>query len=373
VPSPVAFVCAGGDDSGPGTESAPFETFGRARMAFASLQPGESVAFCRGGTFQRSGGEWANDSCRAANPCGITAYGDPSEARPVLTGGDGISFANGGNAEHQEGYIVTEPDLRGSGTGTGFTFFNDIDDVVLCNVEITGFGTGINLQRANPPNPGSDGENDRITLLNSRIVDNRSQGWLGACNDCVIEGNVFVRNGGESDPANRDHSIYLDSHRPIANMVVRNNELYQTTGSLGQCEGAPFTAHGNFTDLLVEGNYVHEEPGTATGGCWGIVPDTGYGSEPESFTRVIIRNNVLENVGNVSIGVNACSDCLIEGNTVVQTLSGTGISSPHRMRSDDDAPDGVVTFRNNVVTMRGSGQCYNYGPTVVDGGGNMCL
>jgi hypothetical protein len=189
----------------------------------------------------------------------------------------------------------------------------------------------------------------------------------------VIEGNVFVRNGGESDPANRDHSIYLDSHRPIANMVVRNNELYKTTGSLGQCEGAPFTAHGNFTDLLVEGNYVHEEPGTATGGCWGIVPDTGYGSEPESFTRVIIRNNVLENVGNVSIGVNACSDCLIEGNTVVQTLSGTGISSPHRMRSDDDAPDGVVTFRNNVVTMRGSGQCYNYGPAVVDGGGNMCL
>jgi hypothetical protein len=367
-------VCEGGDDGGPGTQTEPFETFARARTAFSALQPGESVAFCRGGTFQRSGGEWVNDSCTAATPCGITAYGDEDLPRPVLDGsGQGISFANGGNAEHQEGYIVTELDLRGDGTATGFVFFNDIDDVVLCGVEISGFGSAINLQRANPTNPGSDGENDRVSLLNSRVFDNTTQGWLGACNDCRIEGNYFENNGGASDPANRDHAIYLDSHRPIQNMVIRNNEIYRTTASIGRCEGAPITAHGNFTDLLIEGNYVHEDPGSAGGGCWGIVPDTGYGGEAESFTRVIIRDNVVENVGNVSIGVNACDDCLIEGNTVLQSNAGTGISSPHRMRSTNDAPDGVVTFRDNVVTLTASGQCYNYGPTVIDGGGNECL
>jgi hypothetical protein len=374
LPDPVAFVCKGGDDAGPGTEAQPYATFGRARMAFASLQPGESVAFCRGGTFQRSGGSWVNSSCTVGNPCGITAYGPENLPRPVLTGsGNAIDFANGGNAEHEEGYIVTELTLRGDGTGTGFTFYNDIDDVVLCAVDIIGFNAGINLQRGNPPNPGSDGENDRIALLDSYVADNASQGWLGACNGCRIEGNRFERNGGAGNPPNRDHSIYLDSHRPVSNIVVRNNDLYQTTASVGRCEGAPFTAHGTFTDLLLEGNHVHEDPGKAGGGCWGIVPDTGYGSEAESFTRVIIRNNVVENVGSVSIGVNACDDCLIEGNTVRQSFSGTAISSPHRRRGDNDAQDGVVTFKNNVVTMAASGKCFDYGPTVVDGGGNQCL
>ena len=332
------------------------------------------MAFCRGGTFQRSAGEWVNPRCRAANPCGITAYGDASQPRPILAGsGDGLSFANGGNADHQEGYVVTELDLRGGGSGTGLFFYNDIDDVVVCGLDISGFNAGINLQRGNTPNPGSDAENDRISLLSSRVVNNASQGWLGACNDCLLDGNYFENNGGASNPANRDHSIYLDSHRPITGMVIRNNELYRTTGSLGQCQGAPFTAHGNFTDLLLEGNYVHEDVGTAAGGCWGIVPDTGYGGEAESFTRVTIRGNKVENVGNVSVGVNACDQCLIENNTVLQSFSGTGISSPHRTAGAEDAPDGVVTFRNNVVTLTAGGQCYNYGPTVVDGGGNQCL
>ena len=31
-------------------------------------------------------------------------------------------------------------------------------------------------------------------------------------------------------------------------------------------------------DLLIQGNYVHEDPGMVTGNAWGIAVDTGYDS-----------------------------------------------------------------------------------------------
>lgn len=62
--------------------------------------------------------------------------------------------------------------------------------------------------------------------------------------------------------------------------------------------------HGQHQDLTIERNLVREDVGAADPGCWGIAVDTGY-SEAESFTNVVIRGNVVRNVGNMAIGTSS--------------------------------------------------------------------
>ena len=56
---------------------------------------------------------------------------------------------------------------------------------LIGNRLIDGFDIGVHVAGSNPPNPGSDGRNERITLRGSRIVNNASMGFLGACDGCV--------------------------------------------------------------------------------------------------------------------------------------------------------------------------------------------
>ena len=106
-----------------------------------------------------------------------------------------FSFGDSGNADHEEGYRFSHLDVRGIGSGLGFFFFNDIDDVVLDSLSTSGFDIGVYIAGSNPANPGSDGFNQRITVKNSRITDNNQYGLLGSCSDCRIVNNIFDNNG----------------------------------------------------------------------------------------------------------------------------------------------------------------------------------
>jgi hypothetical protein len=112
--------------------------------------------------------------------------------------------------------------------------------------------------------------------------------------------------------------------------------------------------HGVASNLLIEGNTIHEDMGTVTQGCWGIAIDPGY-SSAEMFTNVVIRGNTVTNLGNASIGVAACHGCTIENNVVInrQSINGTAILSPILEGDANDWTNDQTTIRNNSIDIDG--------------------
>lgn len=367
--------CVAGDDAAAGTAAdAPWQSYDQARSAFGSLSPGDSIAFCRGGSFAvdgASGTRWVNAECQAADPCVVRDYPPPwgsgDEERPILqvaSGQRAFALEDAANADHEEGYLFLNLDLRGAGDGQGFFIYNDIDDVLICNVAIDGFSLGVHAGGSNPPEPGSDGLNERIVLRLSQITNNGGQGWLGGCNGCAVEYCTFENNGFEQSILN--HNIYFSgSSGGVAHdMRAIGNDLYRSAIVTTECEGVSLVVHGEHDGLLIEGNTVREDVGAASPGCWGIAVDTGYGSA-ESFRNVTIRGNRVVNVGNVAIGLNACESCVVENNVVIhdQPFGTTAIAVPNRPRNPDDLPMTGVTIRNNSVFVGadGSGRAIRLG------------
>jgi hypothetical protein len=271
----------------------------------------------------------------------------------VFTGveadGDGFRFLNGGAAEHDEGYLIMGIDLRGPGAGRAFYFYNDADDVTLCDVALDNFRVGVHVAGNQPPATGSDGKHDRIVLRSSRVTNNTEQGWLGGCDGCAIEHSYFENNG-FAQPVFL-HNIYMG---PGKGQRIVGNELYKSAVINGQCRAVSLVVHGIVEDLLIEDNLVREDPGTAGNGCWGIIVDAGYDTA-ETFKNVRIARNTVLHYGGVSIGVNACQDCVIENNVVVNnSYGGTHISVPDRPREAGDAEIERVTVRNNTVAIGGT-------------------
>jgi parallel beta-helix repeat protein len=353
--------CQPGDDAGAGDSmAAPWQTMAKAITEFANLAPGDSIALCRGGSFTvdaNTGTRWVNGQCLAANPCIVRDYPPPWAAgqvgRPIvsaLSGSNGFAFEDGGDADHEEGYTFMNLDIRGSGDGDGFFLYNDIDDVLVCNVSIDNFAIGFHVEGSNPPAVGSDGENERIVLRSSSITNNSAQGWLGACDGCAVEYCSFQNNGFAEAVFN--HNIYFSgsSTGPSVGMRAVGNDLYQSAFVGGTCQGVSLVVHGEHDGLLIEGNTVHEDLGAADPGCWGIAMDTGY-AEAEGFSHVTIRNNTVVNVGNVGIGLDACDSCVVENNVVIQeqAIDTLGIAVPDRDRGPEDLPMTDVTVRNNSL------------------------
>ena len=90
-----------------------------------------AIRFCRGGAWEINGdGErWVNGACEADNRCRVGSFvpdwAAPDAPAPILTrldGDDAFSLADGGTAEHEEGYVFENLDLR-STTGQGNGFF----------------------------------------------------------------------------------------------------------------------------------------------------------------------------------------------------------------------------------------------------------
>ena len=349
--------CRPGDDANDGrSPERPFRSYEKARKTFGSARAGDVIAFCRGGTFEVGGNTgWFAPGCRADRPCVIRDYDPPwhAEDKPEVhvakEAEHAFAFMDGGTAQHDEGYLVMGLALRGPGSGSGVFFYNDVDDVMLCDLDVEGFALGVYAGGSNPPVDGSsDAKNARITLRNSRIANNSQQGWLGSCEGCAIEYNHFENNGFEREVLL--HHIYVSGEG--RNERVVGNELYRNARVNGMCSAAALVVHGRHENLLIEGNTIREDRGAVGGGCWGIAIDTGY-DKPEQFTDVAIRGNKVINVGNVGIGVNACKNCLIEDNVVVheQKFSATLIAVPDRDRAQNDAALESVEVRDNTLYM----------------------
>jgi len=347
----------GHDESSGDRVDAPFRTYERARQQFARLQPGEAIAFCRGGSFPiqpDSSQQWVNEACRASSPCVVTdyspAWAKPEERAPVIHAPPQarvFSLDNGGPSRHEEGYLFANLELEGSGSGWAVFLYNDIDDVTMCNLVINNFDIGVHLAGTDKVGPDSDGLNERIALRGSRITNNPGQGWLGASSGSSIEDCFFENNG--SGKAIFNHNIYLSGDHARGMRVVRN-QLHRSTIVDGKCQGTSLVVHGTLEGLRIEQNRIWEDKGAASESCWGIGVVTGYDS-PESFKNVTIDGNTIFDVGNVSIGLSACQDCLVQNNVIAndQGFNESAIEAPAIDRGKGDADDERIVIKHNAI------------------------
>jgi hypothetical protein len=347
------------------TPEAPWATFDYAISKFNSLvnlntaQTGETdaILFCRGGTFTSSYPRIFNQRCSNEKRCTLADY-YPADALsnaplPVIWGNiyGALNFQDGGPSDSDGGYNVTNLNLKGIGDGFGVMMFNDVNYVTMFGLRIEGFGVGVHSAGSNAPNPGADTNNDHIELLNSVIVDNVSQGWLGGGDNITIQNNKFENNGfgkpGATDQV-RNHSIYV-SH--IHDSIIAGNTLTKSALKDGKCTGDPLVGHGVIDNLSIMYNTVYEEIGAAAQTCWGISIDPGYFSE-ESFSNIRIAYNKVSNVGNVVIGCASCVDFQIDHNSILhaQDFTTTGVRVPVRTEDTVKSDRGRIDWNYIVLT-----------------------
>ena len=349
--------CVAGKDSNDGkSPSTPWQTFEKARSQFASLKAGDRIEFCQGGSFtEGASNSFVNKNCRAGNRCVVTSYkatwASGDEGRPVIhvpSGANGVDFTDA-NEAHEEGYVFAGLEMAGGGMNWGFFFYNDVSDVLLCNVAVHDFEIGVHTAGGNTVTT----HNERIVLRDSSITNNNGQGFLGCDNGLDIENNHFENNGYARAILN--HNIYLSGGgNGVSGVTIRGNELYKSTLTSGQCTGTSLVAHGLIDNMLIENNYVHEDKGAAGSGCWGIAVVPGYTSM-ELFTNITLRGNTVVNMGNTSLGVAACQKCTIENNVVINQQSNNynSILAPASDEGSEDAKNDQITIRSNSVLIDG--------------------
>lgn len=353
------YVCdSNGNDEYDGrSEAKPFKTYAKAIWRFNDLKGGESLLFCRGGKFEANTvARLYNKNCSASNRCTIGDYGDENLPRPVISanGVHAINFENGGGAREDGGYVVKNLTLiAATKSGAGVQLYNDVDDVLITNMHIEGFNIGVYSAASNPVADGaiSNQINDRLVVKDSTIINNKKIGFLGACNDCLIENNHFESNGNHKS---LDHNIYLAQKVfPARGITIRNNFLYRSAIVDGKCQGVSLVGHGLLEDVLIENNIIKEDLGKVTGGCWGISIDPGYATIDEAFRNITIRKNKVINVGGVAIGCASCEGVLIENNEIIDegNVLRAGVSVPVREENTLKSKD-VKIRGNKIIVIR---------------------
>lgn len=348
--------CVQGNDSANGTSPAtPWRTYAKAISQFNAMAGGDRVLLAKGGSFSNSGERVVqNTRTTAGNPITLGAY-QPSwysgTQRPIVTqtnNGTVMSFTNGGSIGIPDaGYIVRDLHFRAaSNVGTVGMFANRAaSDIKFINMLFYNFAIGLYC--------GNDAY--RVTLRDSQVRDNREQGILWSCSNSLIENNLFDNNG--YGHTFLDHQMYFSSgEERQTGTVVRGNTLTNSVHYNGNsCTGVPIVGHAKLHSMVFENNRIIER--TAAGqGCWGIALDGGYDASEgaEHMANIVVRGNLLVNVGNTGIGCTSCDGWTIENNVIVHefpTNGYIGISVPNKDQAamPEDKPTTRLIVRNNSI------------------------
>lgn len=325
-----------GNNANPGTQAAPKQNL--TGINLNTLPAGVSLLFARGGAWGPALLRVENMATSAASPLTFADYGTGS--LPLLRN---VSFELGGGFNNQTddgGYVFRSLRIDGGGTGDrGIWLRDNVRDVVLDGAEVTGWRVGIASQTLAP-----FGVNN-ITVKNSRITNNREEGWLGkiksglTIEDNVIEGNNPTGNGFW-------HGLYIGG---ADNLIVRRNRFIRNSvnASTGLCSSGGLTLHGEHNNTLVEGNLFEQTASSAS--CWQMSITAGY-STPEFFRNLVVRGNTMINGGNGGIVINSAPGALVEGNILIntQTTVQRGVVVGQGVDSGDD-PGAGATVRNNTA------------------------
>ena len=394
--------CVAGNDSSPGTSpAAPKRTWNAAISAFNAMNPGDTVALCKGGLWNVPAATDAtgancgysphapalrNSRCAAgasltdpANPstCDIRDYQASwgGSGRPVLyayqSGPTHIITRDSGSATggSTNGVRIVNLELRGrnagpnGGTysdhyGIGFSTCNyDTDDSwLICNNTFTNLRLGMY----------GDSKGSGMTNLNvrgNRFVMLDLDAWLGTPGSHArFDANFFDNVGGFYHPVtgNQAHTIYLagDGVAWAQDVRVVNNEFRRSGagGTVGACSTPTLVGHEKYDGLLVENNIIDAGAG-AVGGCWNI----DFNNEVQApfytaYRSTIIRRNVILG-SSVGITIGSSPGAIIENNVISLTATtpawGVGIQSPYGAAKAGDDVASNVTIRNNTVHMSG--------------------
>lgn len=352
------FICDDGSDTNDGkTPYTPWQTFERGMSEFNYLNAGESIHFCRGGMFTVVNvGKLFNQNCTAELPCSVSDYFPPnseSNERPVLFSPNGdtvFRFLDGGDSDQDGGYVLKNLILESNVAKKQAIFlYNDVDDLTIDNLKIDGFRIGVHSAGSKTQSAGSNGNNERIMLKNSEIINNSDQGWLGGCTDCAIESNTFDNNGYARAVFN--HNIYFGAKSGQRNISISKNTLKNSTIVNGKCSGVSLVVHGTVNNIRIEDNLIQEKLDGVAAGCWGISVDPGYGSIEEKFENVVIKGNTIINTGNLGIGCASCVNVIIESNKIINSTGFyfTGIKVP--AGKEDSVKTSNVKIKNNQINI----------------------
>ncbi|MGY4829977.1 hypothetical protein ACVNIS_15520 [Sphaerotilaceae bacterium SBD11-9] len=335
----AAADCAAGNNSHAGTSA---DTPKRDLTGFNvnTVPAGTQLLFKRGGSWNHSTVRVDNRNATVSNPLIFDAYG--SGAAPLLrvASNYGFEFGEWQNTAADGGYVFRNLKLDGLGTGQwGFWLRGLLTGVVIESVELTGFAIAINAQGGDPISG--------VTVRNSHIVRNRDMGVLGNYSDSLFEGNLFEANNFSGSGFN--HGTYLSGHGAGArNIVLRNNRYIRNSVVNGTCTGGNMTFHGLLDNVLIEGNTIEQD--AAAEGCWLMSITQGY-TDPEGFTRFVVRNNRLVNGGNTGIAAQSAPGIVVEGNVIfnTQATAQTAISVGHTDYPNGDLADGNAVVRDNTA------------------------
>ena len=347
---------AGSDQTGDGSALRPWQSLSLAQKRFRSMGPGDTIRLCEGGSFRADNlsSDWDNPRCQADLRCRIEAYSvseTPSEnaPSPIVRRKTGTMF----NFEERRG-----PPTRGvdifrvdficddcTGPNQGIRVARGAGDMTFDQITLDGFAVNFYVRH-------TGAAQSNVTLKNSRILNGQRQGVLGGSPNMQILDNYFENNGGLKHIY--DHSIYLSGDRKETgpeipyNIVIRGNEIYKTSHVGGSCTASAIVGHSYLNGIIVEENFIHEDPGTANRSCYGI-DFTPAHTEVEKIENIIVRRNLISNMGGVGVWLGATRNSLIENNVFIDNSL-----EPSRMGvylKDFDEKGGYknedVTIRNN--------------------------
>jgi hypothetical protein len=336
----AAVGCVPGNNANAGTQISPKRDL--TGLNLDNLAGGSRLLFARGGAFNWPMILLDNMNTSAAQPLTFDAYG--SGALPILDAPDsGVYFGGWMNTSNDGGYVFRNLRLQGRGANAsvGFFFVHNVHDVVIENMQITGFYLGMQSQTI-PPYGVTN-----VLIRNNSIGRNSGMGILGQFSDTVIEDNLFEANNFSG--SGFDHGTYLSGNASSGrNITLRNNRYVRNSVVNGECRGGNMTFHGQFDGLLIEGNTIVQD--TALAGCWLMSITQGY-TTAEWFRNTVVRNNKLINGGNTAIVVQSAPGILLEGNIIIntQTTPQTAISVGSNEYQNGDVADGNAVIRNNTA------------------------
>lgn len=337
--------CLPGDNANAGTNpAAPKRTL--TGFNVNSLPAGSQVLFARGGAWSNFKVVVQNLNATPAAPLFFDSYspGWGGTAAPLLkttTTVPAVAFEFGTwqDLNSDGGYVVRNLKLDGQGVSEwGLWLRDNLRNVIVENIEITGFKIGVHSQSGAPHGITS------FTLRNSNIHHNSGMGMLGDGLEMVIENNTFASNNFSG--SGFDHGLYLGGHG--RNGVVRGNTFLNNSVVGGRCTGGNLTVHGQWNGLLIERNTITQV--ASDGGCYGISINSAYNTA-EWFRNLIVRSNIISNVGNCSICLTSAPGAIVENNLIVnsQARYHAAILIPDRTPDVGDDVDSGAIIRNNTI------------------------
>jgi hypothetical protein len=319
-----------------------------------------TISFCKGGAFDAvTSLNIPNTSCAPGSTCtDLREYASPaftSVTKPIFNSASGgIQLFNiSGN---KGGIRLLNLKLHGNGTSgnVGIFLYSGAHDVMACNLDIDGFGLGVQQVPGITSGTTTIPEVTNVTLTGNNFTNNVAAAYLGSGYTTVISNNAFLNNGSDNL---FDHTVYLSAANFVTpNMSVSENYMHGQFGDT--CLGNVLGVHGKLPGLHIQNNVLDIDEAADTMGCYGIALDNGGYNSYTDFSSTVISANTLSNTGGIGIAVSNCADCLIEDNVLsFNAAENYGISAG-AYAARTTCPNGTAcpdvvnnrnTIRNNTI------------------------